>query len=596
MKFRTRLILTYSLLFTIVLTLIAIIFETYNLQHLEQTTRLDLDVLSKNMSQQLDEIVRPMRFITEFLLSDSKTLSAITILTRADRSEPGAQVFITKAKADVTTALATYCNTANFYRVTFFSEYGDILTSNVMSNTIPDGYAQTDSLSSRERVDAAMGKALVLSPYDDPWDPRSPRKVFSITRLVMGNNVSSYLEVQKPYADLEAIYRLDSTRTINAAALNSRGEVLFSQFDEDTTELLGRMITENPSLKAKPLDRIRGNMAAYYYSPYTDVCTIVIQGSAGMNAAIRDITRITILMALLLCGISIFLVFVLSTRVTAPIRRLIFRMDQTNLDNTEELTYEQRGLPAKFPADDEFVQLYQSYNHLIKRLNLAKHKEGQMSLLHLQSEFDALQAQVNPHFLYNVLNVISHQGLKSGNETICEICEELASMLRYSAGTSRRLVTVREELDYVRHYLYLLKTRYLNKLSYEVDAQGRVMEQEMPKIVVQQLVENAVTHGYKDTGKNMLIGIRGWIEDGFWFIEVKNNGDGFDPAKKAQLEQQMAELRNRIQEGNLNIDIGGMGLLTIYARLLILFGTKAVLEIAECPEGTMVKIGAACTK
>jgi two-component system sensor histidine kinase YesM len=271
-------------------------------------------------------------------------------------------------------------------------------------------------------------------------------------------------------------------------------------------------------------------------------------------------------------------------------------MDQTNLDNTEELTYEQQGLPAKFPADDEFVQLYQSYNQLIKRLNLAKHKEEQMSLLHLQSEFDALQAQVNPHFLYNVLNVISHQGLKSGNETICEICEKLASMLRYSAGTSRRLVTVREELDYVRHYLYLLKTRYLNKLSYEVNAQDEVMDQEMPKIVVQQLVENAVTHGYKDTSKIMLIEIKGWIENGFWYIEVKNNGDGFEPDKKAHLEQQILELRNRIQEENLNVDIGGMGLLTIYARLLIVFGPAAVLKISESPEGTSVKIGAACTK
>jgi two-component system sensor histidine kinase YesM len=404
----------------------------------------------------------------------------------------------------------------------------------------------------------------------------------------MGNNVSSYIEVQKPYTDLEAIYRLDSTRTINVAALNSRGEVLFSQFDADTTESLGKQITGSPVLNAEPLDHIGGNMAAYFYSPYTDVYTIVMQGSAGMDAAIRDITRITILMALLLSGISIFFVFVLSTQVTAPICRLISKMDDTNLDDTEELAYERR--------DDEFVQLYQSYNQLIKRLNLAKHKEEQMSLLHLQSEFDALQAQVNPHFLYNVLNVISHQGVKSGNETICEICEKLASMLRYSAGTSRRLVTVREELDYVKHYLYLLKTRYLNKLSYKVDAQDEVMDQEIPKIVAQQLVENAVTHGYKDTNKTMLIEIRGWIEDGFWFIEVKNNGDGFDPDKKTHLEQQMLELRNRIQEGNLNIDIGGMGLLTIYARLLIVFGANAVLEIADSPEGTAVKIGAACTK
>ncbi|MDR2068882.1 MAG: sensor histidine kinase, partial [Spirochaetaceae bacterium] len=86
----------YSLLVTVLIILIAFIFEIYNLKHLETLSRQDLDVLSKNMSHQLDEIVRPMVFITEFLLSDSKALSAITTLTRADRTGRG-QSFVTQA-------------------------------------------------------------------------------------------------------------------------------------------------------------------------------------------------------------------------------------------------------------------------------------------------------------------------------------------------------------------------------------------------------------------------------------------------------------------------------------------------------------------
>ncbi|WP_010261874.1 sensor histidine kinase [Treponema primitia] len=586
MRFRTRLMLTYSLMVTVIIVFIAVIFETYNLKRLEEINRLDLDVLSKNMSHQLDEMVRPMRFITEFLLSDSKTLSAITVLARTKRMEPGAQIFIANAKSEIRTALATYCNTANFHRVTFFSEYGDILTSNANIYTIPDGNAKPTRM---DWVDAAMGKAILRSPYPDPWDIRNPRDVFSITRLVMGNNIASYIEVQKPFSDLEAIYRLDTRGTIPAAAINSRGEIFFSQFDSETNRFLRELITKNPTLGGKPLDHIGRNIAASYYSSYTDIYTIVMQSREGAMKAVKDITGITILMALLLWGLSVFVIFILSTRVTVPIRRLISRMDKTNLDDTEELAFEHR--------DDELVQLYQSYNRLIKRLNQARHKEEQMSLLHLQAEFDALQAQVNPHFLYNVLNVISHQGVKSGNETICEICEGLASMFRYSAGTERRLVTIREELEYVEHYLYLLKTRYLDKLIYEIHIGEDVLDKKIPKIVVQQLVENAATHGFTDSPKVMRISIRGWIEDDFWYIEVRDNGSGFTADKKNRLVQKMAELRNRIQEGNLNMDIGGMGIPTIYARLLILFGTDAVLRFSnipkgnDSPEGAVVIIG-----
>ncbi|MDR2404571.1 MAG: sensor histidine kinase, partial [Spirochaetaceae bacterium] len=167
MRFRTRLIFTYSLVVTGLITLVAFIFEIYNLKHLETLSRQDLDILSKNMSHQLDEIVRPMTFITEFLLSDSKVLSAITTLTRAERNGQ-TKVFITQAKQDIKIALSTYCNGVNFYRVSFFSEYGDLLSSNLQSPTIPDGEAAVTDIPGIARVDAAMGKAILLPAYDDP--------------------------------------------------------------------------------------------------------------------------------------------------------------------------------------------------------------------------------------------------------------------------------------------------------------------------------------------------------------------------------------------------------------------------------------------
>jgi two-component system sensor histidine kinase YesM len=219
-----------------------------------------------------------------------------------------------------------------------------------------------------------------------------------------------------------------------------------------------------------------------------------------------------------------------------------------------------------------------------------------MSLLHLQAQFDTLQTQVNPHFLYNVLNVLSHRGVLSGDEVICGICEKLAAMMRYSAEISRRMVTIREELEYVEHYLYLLKTRYQQKLSYRVETDPGETERMIPKMVIQPLIENAINHGFKDGTGVMDIDVRSVIdrENGYWYIEVKDNGGGFDAGPLTELEQKMRDIRLRVKNGNRNleIDIGGMGLLNIYARFYIIFGDDTIFRITNLKNGASIIIGA----
>jgi hypothetical protein len=182
------------------------------------------------MSHQLDEIVRPMVFITEVLLSDSKTLSAINTIGRTERNSANSG-FIAQAKNDLRSSFSTYCNDVNFHRVTFFSEAGDIFSHNLVVYTIPDGEADLEKVPFISLVDNAMGKPVLMPTYDDPWDSRNPVKVFGIIRLIMGNNMSSYMEIQKPAKALEDIYNLNNTGSYFLAVLNGRGDVFYSQLD-----------------------------------------------------------------------------------------------------------------------------------------------------------------------------------------------------------------------------------------------------------------------------------------------------------------------------------------------------------------------------
>ncbi len=109
--------------------------------------------------------------------------------------------------------------------------------------------------------------------------------------------------------------------------------------------------------------------------------------------------------------------------------------------------------------------------------------------LQLQAQLDMLQAQVNPHFIYNTLNVISSRGILDDDEVICDICDDLAGMLRYSTDTEKKTATIRMELEYLRKYFSLMKYRYEYKLEYAIEMDPEIDEQWIPKLTVQQFVE-----------------------------------------------------------------------------------------------------------
>jgi two-component system sensor histidine kinase YesM len=540
-----------------------------------------------------------MVFITEFLLSDTKSLSAINPLGRVPRGEaPPPPRYIGEAKRDLASNLLTYVVDVNFHRVNYFSSLGDILSSNSRRDVLPDGSADPGRFHRLPLIDAAQGKPVLLPPYADPWDPKDPQKVFGVVRLIMGNDIPSYLEVQKPYTILENFYTPDPSGSIRAGIANSRGEIFLSQFNGNEEKILLGYLDEGaeaPSgirgeYRQGALSfRIGSDIVAVQYSAYTDTYTAVMRTGKSMSASFVYITRTIIGLCLLACIVSAGLIYALSLRVTAPISRLAAKMELTSLDNiTRSISFED--------ASDEFVWLYQAYNRLLKRLSYSINQEKEMSLLHLQAQFDTLQAQVNPHFLYNVLNVLSHRGLLNKDEVICAICEKLAAMMRYSAELSRRMVTIREELECVEHYLYLLKTRYQQKLNYRVETDPAEMDRIIPKMVIQPLIENAISHGFKDGTGVMEIAVRSFADtgSGCWYIEVKDNGGGFSAETLRELEQKMRGIRLRVKNGNRNleIDIGGMGLLNIYARFYIIFGDDTIFRISNLEKGASITVGA----
>ena len=272
-----------------------------------------------------------------------------------------------------------------------------------------------------------------------------------------------------------------------------------------------------------------------------------------------------------------------------PVEQLRMIMENTNLENlqlgAEENTFKD--------SPDEFKALAESYKAMTERLDRAIQNERRSSMLTLQAQFDTLQTQVNPHFIYNVLNIISGRGVLDEDLAISQMCGALAEMLRYSTSNKERYALVSQELKYLDNYFFLIKARYEDRFEFSVVMDEKVKDMVIPKMALQQLVENSLAHGFGNTVTVMRIELFGSADDSGWRIAVRDNGQGFSEGKLKELKEKLQETKKKVLNpgSTVEMEIGGMGIENTYARCLLLFAEKLIFELRNTEEGAEVVIG-----
>jgi two-component system sensor histidine kinase YesM len=595
MSFQTRLLLTYSLLIILLVVLISVSFYQYSSRAFEENAYDNLGVISGKMSQQLDNLVRPMDFITTYLVSSSGFVSSMATLARLDKDDSRNLEYINDARANITSSLLTYPIDKNFYRVSFFNKIGDYLSSSFTERfTITDAKERAESLFWTADADKAKGRAVIIPPYNDPWAQSSGIKVFGLARSVQGPKGSvGYIEVQNPYSELEKIFTVPDSETTKVIAFTKSGDIFYSsgirgdqlwnyytQLAFGNNDMKNKSsVTDSVSVLKNPLT-FKDEIIAASNSDYTGVRIILAQDRDALLAPISLTGRITILIGVLILLLSLGYIYIFSRQLAKPIRMLKQKMEETELEN----------LPRQIKlenSNNEITSLNTSFQHLRERLNDAVSREIKSNALQMQASFDSLQAQINPHFIYNILNVLSNKGLVNSDDEICEICDSIAAMLRYSTSTLKRSATIAEELEHVGNYLLLMKKRYEHRLEFKIHADEAILMEPIPKIVLQQLVENCIHHGFDNMQKTINIDISGYLSDGRWFVEIQDNGQGFDEHILNELEARMQSVKQELSgsQPHKGFSIGGMGLINTYARLVLFYGEKLVFKIENMDGG-----------
>ena len=203
-----------------------------------------------------------------------------------------------------------------------------------------------------------------------------------------------------------------------------------------------------------------------------------------------------------------------------------------------------------------------------------------------KSELQALQAQINPHFLYNTLDSIIWMAESGKNEEVVQMTSALAKLLRQSISNEDEIVTVEREIEYTRNYLAIQKLRYRDQLEYIIDIDEEVLHRKIVKLVIQPLVENAIYHGIKYLdGKGMLL-ILGEIRDGKVVITIRDNGVGMDEETLKHILEKKPEPKEKQRKKTSHV-----GVYNVQNRLQLYYGKEYGLVYESMPGmGTGVSV------
>ncbi|MFT3890920.1 MAG: sensor histidine kinase [Anaerolineales bacterium] len=275
---------------------------------------------------------------------------------------------------------------------------------------------------------------------------------------------------------------------------------------------------------------------------------------------------------------SVLAAWSLSKSIYTPIKKLH--------DVTTTIT--RNDLQALMTSDnvDEITELGMSFNIMIGKIReLLDSKIKEQENLK-KAELRALQAQINPHFLYNTLDTIIWMAESKKTDDVVKIVTALSSFFRISLSKGMDWITIGEELERIRSYLIIQQMRYRDILKFRIEADENVMENTILKLILQPLVENALYHGIKNKRQGGTIIVRAKRKGNDEVqLEVEDNGIGFTPTKLAQLR---AELED--ESGDIKLE-SGFGIGNVNKRIRLYYGKPyGVFIESEYTTGTRVTL------
>ena len=397
------------------------------------------------------------------------------------------------------------------------------------------------------------------------------RSVFAARTMpietVSGNPCILYIEIN--YDKLFAPYEQTLTSEYGVFITDKAGQVLYSTSrfsEENTDDMLSYSQFVEEKVKA---DNSEYTIISQNSSNTSDWVIWLYQPKSITGREMEPIRNMTIL-TVLLCLVGLALAYFVIKRLSSRIEKLTESMQEVEKGNLE--------VRVTSRAHDEIGLLYRGFGKMLTQIRTLIQEVYVSKIVQKELEMKALQAQINPHFLYNTLSLINWKALAAGEEDISRMTLAMSTFYRTALNKGKNTLRVEDELKNTKAYLEIQSMMHDNDFDYEIIVEPEILSYESLNLILQPLVENAIAHGIerKTDGERGRIIIRGWRKDDCIWFSVEDNGDGMNKETASQI---------------LTMDSRGYGVRNINERIQLFYGEEYKLEVeSELGRGTMMKL------
>ncbi|MBE7679075.1 sensor histidine kinase [Paenibacillus sp. P13VS] len=403
-------------------------------------------------------------------------------------------------------------------------------------------------------------------------------------RNVMKVNVSeSYF--------LEPLSRIHLAKNSTIFLLNEQGRPLLSQQAHElgagTLSDIEHIRNRTPKSGVEYLTNDVGgrDMMVYKKLGRTGWMLVGLAPEKEMYSSLHKLQTTTFVVTIVIILVSLCAAAWLSYGVTKPLTRLVLAMRQVQrgaFDQAESL------LPPDQNVKSEISYVISTFRYMIIRLRQHIQNEFELKLLRQQAEYKALLMQINPHFMFNTLELVSSLAMQRRTDDTVQVIEDLGKMMRYSMHTNDDRVLLAEELTYVRHYISILQTRFGPKLDISTQESGRLEHLVIVKFILQPLIENAVKYSFQHQ-TTAEVHIRICRNKEHLHLQIKDNGPGVPQDIISRLqdsESVTAQLEPMLRHSSWHIGLGN-----VVARCRLHYGSLFAIHITNGEtQGTCIEL------
>lgn len=322
-------------------------------------------------------------------------------------------------------------------------------------------------------------------------------------------------------------------------------------------EILKELGKNNASRGNDTVKEEKNGGKIYFYYPISDFDWKVV-GVIPISEVTKDnieIVKVTVIAFVISIIFSSIIWFFVSSSIINPVKKLTRATKLVRSGNFD--------VKVNYSSENELGVLTSNFNFMLEKINTLMDEVVQENVRKKDAEYKALQAQINPHFLYNTLNSIRWMAIIQNAENIKKVVDALGRLLRNTTSRREEFITINEEIDNVRDYIYIQKIAYKNKFEVIWNVDETVLDYKCIKFILQPIIENSIFHGIEPKNLYGTIWINIYEENGFIVFSVKDDGVGMN-------EQQINDLlyKDDMKSGN---KFSGIGISNVFDRIKLTY-------------------------